>query len=110
MSIKSMDFPIIVKNLQKCIKVTRITMIFQYFSSEHTANANESDIDYSGFLAFISAYRSGLAAKVTRIIMRSQCFSSAHTADLNKSDNKYYVFIVSSLLKNTQKLVRAGKS
>ena len=47
--------------------------------------------------------------KVTRIIMIFQCFSSAHTADLNKTDNDYNTFLVFSVLKSLQELVRASK-
>ena len=42
-------------------------MIFYYFSSEHTVGRNKRDNDHDGFLAFLAAYRIGLAAKVTRI-------------------------------------------
>ena len=102
-----MDFSMIFKKLQTCIKVTRIIMIFQYFSSAHTVDPNKSDNDYNGFLAFLSAYRFGLAAKVTRITMIFQCFFSAHNADLNKSDNNYNAFLVFFTAKE---LARACKS
>ena len=69
-------------------------MILHCSSSAHTVDPNRSDYDYNDFLAFLSAYRFGLAANVTRIIMIFPCFSSAHTADLNKSGNNYNVFLV----------------
>ena len=49
-------------------------MIFQYFSAAHTVDLNKTDDDYDDFLAFLSAYRFGLAAKATRITMIFQCF------------------------------------
>ena len=64
-----------------CIKVTRIIMTFQYFSSAHTVDPNTSDN----------------AAKVTRIIMIFQRVFFAHTADLDNSDNAYNIFLVSFL-------------
>ena len=82
-------------------------MIFQYFCSAHTVDPSKSDNDYNGFLAFLSAYRFGLAAKVTRITMIFQCFFSVHNAGLNKSDNNYNVFAVYFIAKE---LARAYKS
>ena len=68
--------------------------MFVCFFSTHNADLNKSDNDYNGYLAFLSAYRFGLAAKVTRVIMRFQCIFSAHNADLNKNDNSYNALVV----------------
>ena len=45
--------------------------------------------EYNGFLAFLCAYRFGLAAKFTRITMICLSFFFAHTAGFNKSDDNY---------------------
>ena len=66
-----MVFSMIVRETAKCIKVTRIIIVFQYFSSAHTVDQNKSDNDYDGVFVFLSAYRFGLAAKETRINEKS---------------------------------------
>ncbi len=85
----------------------RIVLICQYFSSAHTVDLNKSNNDYNVFLAFLSAYRFGLAAKMPRITMIFQGLFSAHNAGLNKSDNNYNTFVVFSTAKE---LARACKS
>ena len=82
------------KKLQTCIKVTRIIMTFQYFSSAHTVGLNISENDYNDFLTFLSACRFGLAAKVTKKSMILQCFFHVHNADLNKSEDSLNAFVV----------------
>ena len=74
--------------------MTRIRIIFQYFSYAHIVELNKRDNDYNGFLGFLSAYRFGLTAKVTRTTMIFQSIFSAHNADVNKSDNNHFAFII----------------
>ena len=72
--LKTHAFQILFENMQTCIKVARIIMIFQYFPAAHTVDPYKSENDYNGCLAFLSAYRFGRGAKVTRITIIIQCF------------------------------------